>query len=75
VVKKVAFQQALPEVADRAAAHLRPMAMGPGGSPTLEGVGWHSIHSTLSNRTHSRPSASIRWASPIQAVIRLTPTE
>jgi len=65
VVKKVAFQQALPEVADWAGAHLRPMAMGSGGSPTLEGVGWHSIQSTYvvcSEDRSIRPEVQRRWA-------------
>jgi pimeloyl-ACP methyl ester carboxylesterase len=65
VVKKLAFQQASPEVANWAAAQLRPMSMGAGGSPTLEGVGWHSIPSTYvvsSEDRMLRPEVQRRWA-------------
>jgi pimeloyl-ACP methyl ester carboxylesterase len=65
VAKKLAFQQASPAVADWAAAQLRPMSMGAGGSPTLEGVGWHSIPSTYvvsSEDRTIRPEVQRRWA-------------
>jgi pimeloyl-ACP methyl ester carboxylesterase len=64
-LKKVAFQQASPEVADWAAGQLRPMSMGTGGSPTLEGVGWHNIPSTYVVSSEDRsiqPEAQRRWA-------------
>jgi pimeloyl-ACP methyl ester carboxylesterase len=65
VARKVVFQQASPEVADRAIARFRSMAMGAGGSPTLEGAGWHDIPSTYvvcSEDRSIRPEVQRRWA-------------
>jgi pimeloyl-ACP methyl ester carboxylesterase len=65
MAKKVAFQQAPAEVADWAASQLRPMSMGGGGSPTVDGVAWRSIPSTYVVCSEDRtiqPEAQRRWA-------------
>jgi pimeloyl-ACP methyl ester carboxylesterase len=65
VVKKLAYQQSSPEVARWATEHLRPMAMGFGGSPTVTGVGWRTIPSTFvvcGEDQSLLPEAQRRWA-------------
>ena len=65
LVKKLAFQQAPPEVASAAVGQLRPMAMGMSGPPTLSGAGWHDIPSTYVVCSEDRsilPDSERRWA-------------
>ena len=65
LVKKLAFQQASPEIASAAVGQLRPMAMGMNGSPTLSGAGWHAIASTYVVCSEDRsivPDSERRWA-------------
>lgn len=64
LTKKLAFHQAPPDVADRAAARIRPMALG-GGSPTVHEAGWRTIPSTYivcSEDRSIQPEAQRRWA-------------
>ena len=65
LTKKLSFQQAPAEVADWAAARLRPMAMRSGDPSTLTGVGWRTIDSTYvvcGDDQSIRPEAQRRWA-------------
>jgi hypothetical protein len=65
VGKKLAFQQASPELGDWAARQLQPMAMGAEDSPTLKAVGWHRIPSTYvvcSEDRSIQPEVERLWA-------------
>ena len=65
LVKRLAFPQAPPDVAEWAVTQQRPMAMGNSGSPTVTGVGWRTIPSTYVVCGEDRcilPAAQRRWA-------------
>jgi pimeloyl-ACP methyl ester carboxylesterase len=47
LAKQLAFPQAPPDVAQWAAEHFRPMAMGGGATTTVSAVGWRNIPSTF----------------------------
>jgi pimeloyl-ACP methyl ester carboxylesterase len=63
--RRVVFPQASDEVAEWAIAQMTAMALGPGGSPTVTGVGWKTIPTTyvVSGEDGSiRPDSQRQWA-------------
>ena len=65
IERKLAFQQAPADVADRALARVRPMAMGGGAPTTMAAIGWREIPSTYVVCSEDRsilPQAQRRWA-------------
>ena len=64
-LRTLAFNQAPADVADRASAHVRPLAMAPPSPPTVTGVGWRTIPSTYVVCSDDRsllPGSQRRWA-------------
>ena len=65
MLTKLAFQQASADVAEKAAARVRPVAMAPPTPPTVTGVAWRTIPSSYVVCTDDRallPESQRRWA-------------